>query len=165
MPYAITLCLDDDDAAPVRAMLDLLAARGIADDVLRLGYRPHVTLGLYADKADEAALRSRLAALAGPAVALSMPALGCFPGTPAVLYVAPCPGPALLALHAACASPHPHYRRGAWMPHITLSEAVADAGAALAVLGAAWRPFAARCSRLELVRFRPVEVLADISLA
>jgi 2'-5' RNA ligase len=154
MPYAITLCLDDP--APIQTMLDLLAARGIADDRIRLGYHPHVTLGLYPDDADETTLQARLGALSGPAVELSVPALGVFPGPPAVLYAAPCPSAALLALHAACASAHPHYQPGRWMPHITLSEAVADVGPALA----AWRPFRTLCSTAELVRFRPVVVLA-----
>jgi hypothetical protein len=155
MPCAITLCLDDP--APIDALLGLLAARGLADDVRRLGYRPHGTLGLYPDDADEVALQARLARL-GRAVDLAVPALGVFAGAPAVLYAAPCPSAALLALHAACAGTHPHYRPGGWMPHITLSEAVADAGAALAALAPAWRPFTARCSTVELVRFRPVEL-------
>ncbi len=158
MPYAITLCLDDP--APIQAMLDLLAAEGIADDVLRLGYHPHVTLGLYPDDAEESALQARLGALRGPAVELVVPALGVFPGAPSVLYAAPCPSAALLALHAACASLHPHYRPGSWMPHITLSEAVGDIGPALA----AWRPFRTLCSTVELVRFRPVEILAARTL-
>lgn len=156
MPYAIALCLDDP--APVQALLDRLG--GLADAVRALGYRPHVTLGLYDDGADEAALHRTLARLAGP-IDLEIAALGIFP--PGVLYAAPCPTPALLALHARCASPHPHFRPGGWMPHITLAASAGAEGAAM--LAADWAPFRALCSTVELVRFPPVDVLASRRLA
>ncbi len=64
-------------------------------------------------------------------------------------------------MHAALPglTPHAHYRPDAWMPHVTLSGALADPAAALALLLPLWRPVTGRLDRVDLVRFRPVDVL------
>ena len=53
------------------------------------------------------------------------------------------------------------------MPHITLTETLADAtetARAIAVLHARFRALTASLDRVELVRFPPVEILASAAL-
>lgn len=163
MPYALTLCLTEADAAPVRRLWQALAQAGFGD-VAALGYRPHVTLGVWPEAADPAAL---LPTAPGEERELEFAALGVFPGA---LVVLPVVTAALLADQAAwlagLAEPQPHYRPGAWVPHATLAKAVAPAqiGRALQIAAAHWAPFRARCDALEVVRFRPVERLARRAL-
>ena len=49
MPYAVTLALDPAAAARVEATWRLLDVRGVSDGALKLGYKPHVTLGIFPD--------------------------------------------------------------------------------------------------------------------
>jgi 2'-5' RNA ligase len=125
-----------------------------------------------ADEALASAALAALEALTGAApVRVGLCALGLFPGPPGVLFLAPAPTPALLDIHAAliaslpAAGLHPHYRAGAWMPHVTLAEGVGDPAAAVRALDRAALPLAAVLDRLEVVRFRPVTVLARRPLA
>ncbi|HVZ06329.1 MAG TPA: 2'-5' RNA ligase family protein [Rhodopila sp.] len=145
-----------------------MADRLGVDDVLRLGYRPHVTLAVFPDETPippiESALR-RLAADA-PGLAVTLAGLAIFPGTPPVLWAAPAPSARLLAFHrhlleAIPFEPHPHYREDHWVPHVTLSkEAHVPAGALLDAVVSAWSgPIGGYLDRLELVRFRPVGIL------
>ena len=77
----------------------------------------------------------------------------------------------VLARHAAmqAALPdlavHAHYRVGSWVPHVTLAGALNDPGRALSVLLPLWRPVTGFLNQLDLVRFRPVEVLQSYSLS
>jgi hypothetical protein len=76
----------------------------------------------------------------------------------------------LLSLHAAVADSlpnlpiHPHYRRNAWVAHVTLTGALSDPGAALAALLPLWRPMTGCLFQADIVRFRPVEVLQSRTL-
>lgn len=173
MPYAITLRFDEATAPPVTAMWRGLAARGASDDAARLGYAPHITLAVLPDTADTARLldaASDLARQAGP-LDLSFPGVGFFPGTPAVMFLAPAPTRALLAWHDALLTRlagetiDPHYQPGHWVPHVTLAKDLTHPAAAFAVLDPWPLPVAARLDRLEVVRFRPVHVLASHLLA
>jgi 2'-5' RNA ligase len=167
MPYAVTLCLDAAGAAAIRRLWDALATAGIGD-VPALGYVPHVTLGIWPDTSDVAALRGGAARVAARRAApwVTFSALGVFPGNPAVLFAAPVVTGTLLRWHAdlldGLAPPHPHYRPDAWMPHVTLAEELAGhaaAAAALALAAPHWAPFRCRLDRVDLVHFRPVDVL------
>jgi 2'-5' RNA ligase len=168
LPYAVTLRLDTDAAAPVEAMWRALAAHGVADDGLRLGYPPHVTLAVLPDDAPSDALDAAVAALAGRwhALPVTLAGFGVFPGPPACLWILPVPDAALLARHADTLAALPgldcdrHYRAGAWVPHVTLAAAASSPARALEVLTPLWRgPVPGLLDRLDLVRFRPVEVL------
>jgi 2'-5' RNA ligase len=173
MPYAITLGLDTEAAALVVAMWESFAARGVSDDALRLGYPPHVTLAVFPDGADLgrllAAARECAARWRGLPVALG--SLGLFPGTPAVFFLAPVVTPSLLARHAELLALltgepiDPHYQIGRWVPHITLAGGLTDTAAAVTVLGPLELPLDALLERVDVVRFRPVRVLASIGLS
>lgn len=165
MPYAITLRLDAAMARTVEGMRRALDAAGLGRD--RLGYAPHITLAVYPDDAPAHTLRAALAArVAGwTALPVTLAGFGVFPSPSPVLWLAPVVTPALLDRHAAVQAmlpempPHAHHRVGAWVPHVTVSDAPRDPAAALAVLLPLWRPLAGGLDRVDLVRFRPVEVL------
>ena len=167
MPHAITLRLADADCGPVDALLDLLAARDIADDVRRFGYAPHITLAVYPDDADARALAASAAALSvqWKRLPVRFVGLGIFPGAPAVLWLAPVVNSSLLVRHAHLLARHAasgHWASGAWVPHVTLSAALANPDALAAATGlaaAALTPFDATLDRVELVRFAPLEVV------
>jgi 2'-5' RNA ligase len=170
MPLAVTLCLDAASAARVEAMWRALAEAG-ADDALRLGYRPHLTLAVLPEEGavEAAGDAMRQAARAWGALPVVLASLGIFPGPAPVLFAAPVPSPALLDRHRALcgllpAGIDPHYRPGAWVPHVTLARDVA--GRLLDIARAAWDgPVAGRLDRVELVRFPPVAVLESLELA
>lgn len=167
MPFAITLRFDAATAPVIAAMWRSLAAAGIDSDRHDLGYAPHITLAVYADDAPVATLRNALEHLSGTwqPLCVTLAGLGVFPGPSAILWAVPAVTPALLdrhaALHAALPglAPQEHYRPGAWVPHVTLTGGLADPAPALALLLRLWRPAAGWLDRVELVRFRPVEVL------
>lgn len=173
MPYAMTLRLDEADRAPVDTMLQALAASGIADDVIRFGYAPHITLAVYPDDADAKPLAATAAALSvqWKRLAVRFSHLGIFPGAPAVLWLAPVANSALLVRHAHLLARHPasgHWASGAWVPHLTLSAALADGAAlaaATAAASAAFAPFTATVSHVELIRTAPLELLFSGPLA
>lgn len=84
-----------------------------------------------------------------------------------MLWVAPVVTAALLGhharLHAALSglAGHPHYRPGAWVPHVTLSgDGSLSPAAALGALLPRWTgPLDGKADAVELVRLHPVEVL------
>ncbi len=167
MPLAITLRFDAATAPIIAALWQSLAAAGIDSDRHDLGYAPHVTLAVYGDDAPSAMLRDALehASKAWDPLPVTLAGLGVFPGSSPILWAAPVVTPALLARHAALQAalpgltPHAHYRPDVWVPHVTLSGALADPAGALALLLPLWRPVTGLPDRVDLVRFRPVELL------
>jgi 2'-5' RNA ligase len=172
MPLAVTLRLDDAAAAPILAMWRALAEGGVDDGCLRLGYPPHVTLAVWPEEAPVeplAAAVGRFGAEWG-ALPVALAGFGVFPGAPAVVWAAPVATETLLERQAALVAAvpgtpcHPHYRPGHWVPHVTLGQTDA-LGRAMEALAPLWRgPLPGRLDRLELVRFRPVEVLRGLPL-
>ena len=176
MPLAITLRFDPDTAPSIAAMWRTLAAAGIDDDRDGLGYAAHITLGVYPDDAPAAALAGAVETLARQwdTMPVTLCGFGVFPGPSSILWAAPVVTAALLARQAAIVAAvanrvpgqavHPHYRPGAWVPHVTLSGALRDPAPALAALLPLWRPLSGVLDRLDLVRFRPVAVLSSEAL-
>ena len=89
-------------AARVEAMWRTLAACGVSDGVLRLGYKPHVTLGIYPDDTPVVRLltAAREASESWAAQSLVFSNLGLFPDARATLFLAPASSRTLLACHA-----------------------------------------------------------------
>jgi 2'-5' RNA ligase len=172
MPFAITLRLDPVNAVAIEDMWRILAEAGIDTDRRDLGYAPHVTLAIYPDdtSADSLSTVLRRVAAHWRALPVTLRGIEVFSGPSSILWAAPVVTPALLARHAEIHTAlsnlavHPHYRPQAWVPHVTLSGAVPDAAPALAVLLPRWRPVTGVLDRADLVRFRPVEVLASHAL-
>lgn len=172
MPYAITLGFDAKAASSVVAMWRSLASRGVSDDAIRLGYPPHLTLAVFPDSADPVRLlaAARDGAAEWTRLPITLASLGLFPGAPTAMFLAPVVTPALLALHAALLTApgtetvDPHYRPGYWVPHVTLAKDLSEAAMAVAALDPLRLPLAGVLNTMELVRFRPVEVLARHTL-
>ncbi len=178
MPYAVTLRLDAAAAAPIEAMWRALADAGLHEDSLSLGYPPHVTLSIHPDTADRARLAAAVAGRAAEwgATDLRFAGFGLFVAPAPVLYLAPVVTDALLLRQRALAEAlgdqpcDPHYRPGAWVPHVTLAKGEAAgepgwAGRALECLAPLWPALrGGRADRLDLVHFRPVAVLQSLAL-
>ncbi len=178
MPLAITLRIDARDAGRISALWWTLIDAGHEAARRNLAYTPHLTLAiLEADPALEGELAETIADLAADTSPLSLALTGpaFFPGPPQVLYLAVVPSGALLALHRALhdriaarhgdLARHAHYLPDAFVPHVTLCEAVDDPAAALNAMPAGAWPLVVRASRLELVRFHPAKVLAGCPMA
>jgi 2'-5' RNA ligase len=161
MRTAVTLPLDKFAANTATALMRRLADAGLGRDMLDLGYPPHLTLGIWPSADGLAEAVERLARR--PPIAVQFAGLAVFPGNPAVLWLAPAGSGALLRLHASlaqrCPGAEPHYEPEAWVPHVTLSQQIADSAAALAVASAAWAPFTATLDRLEIVTLAPLRVV------
>lgn len=167
MPLAITLPLDRTAAAPMECMWRTLAEQNIDSDRHRLGYGPHITLAIYPDETSVGQLVSAIdqVVTSWDALPVTLAGFGVFPGATSILWAVPIVTRQMLAYHAALQSalpglqPHPHYVPGSWVPHVTLSGALPDPAKALVVLTPLWRPVTGFLSRVELLRFRPVELL------
>jgi len=168
MPHAITLPLDADAADHVRRLWQALAEQAGADDALRLGYVPHLTLAVLSGEASVPAVEEAMAQAVGGWTTLSvvLAGFGVFPGAPPVVWAAPVVTAGLLAQHASlCAAlaafaVHPHYRPGHWVPHVTLCQESPSSARAIEVVTSMWNgPITARFDRIEVVRFPPVTVL------
>lgn len=171
MPFAITARLD----APLTDALDRLSrdlCRRAPTAEERPEYPPHLTLAVI--DTDE---------LLGPVVAqisatirslgrldIKIGHLGVFTGTPTYLFAAPVVTRSLLALHETVleALPsgqvHPHHQTGFWVPHITLATLREKPETALDLAMSAFDPLEGCLAALDLVRFPPVEGLAQFRL-
>jgi 2'-5' RNA ligase len=168
MPYAITLGLDATAAPRVEAIWRTLASHAISEDAIQLGYPPHLTLAVFSDEADPARLSAAIRnIMTQPRLSITLNSLGLFPGTPATLFLAPVVTSALLAMHSEVVTPlagepiEPHYQPGHWVPHVTLAKDLAQPAAAMAALDLSALPMNAALDRVDVVRFRPVEVLVS----
>lgn len=172
MPFAITLRLDDASATQVSALWRTLAAAGLSDDALTLGYRPHITLAICPDETPESPLHDAAAHVARGrnALKLCLASLGVFTTQPGVVFLAPVVTPALLDLHGvalealAGMAVSAHYRRDIWVPHVTLAKDLVAPADAVRALGDLALPIRGHLDRIELVQFRPVRVLASHAL-
>jgi 2'-5' RNA ligase len=167
MPYAFALRLDEADCAPLTALLQALAASGFA------GTPPRITLAAYPDHADPAALAATAAALSvqWKRLTVRFAGLGVFPGEPAVLRLLPVATSALLVRHAQLLARHPAqgpWASGAWVPHVTLSDALPNPAALAAAVSRAaedFQPFEASLAHVDLIRSDPPELLVSGQLA
>ena len=167
MPLAITLCFDPVSASAIKDMWKTLADDGIDADRHRVGYAPHITLAVYPDDAPVERIWTAVEAVAADwrALPIAVSGFGIFPGPPPVLWAAPLVTRELLSRHIAVQAAlsglpaHAHYLPDAWVPHVTLSDGLSDPGRALTVLMKRWRPIRGTLHRLDLLRFRPVEIL------
>lgn len=168
MPFAFTLRFDSVSAASVEDMVRAVCG----EDADGHGYAPHITLAIYPDGVYVDRLRAAFAdvTVQWRAQSVTLSAIGVFPGPLSIVWAAPVVTSALLSLHASviAALPdllvHPHYRVGAWVPHVTLADAVSRPDDALGNLVPRWRPVTGTLVGADLVRFYPVEVLLSHTL-
>lgn len=169
MPFAITLRFDPKTEQIIGRMWQALAEAGIDDDRNTLGYPAHITLAIYPDGTPAEPLRSAVDRLGGiwGTLPMALAGFGVFPGPTSIVWAAPVVTAALLSCQAEllAALPklpvHAHYQRDRWVPHVTLTGSLPTPEPALAALRPLWRPIAGRLERLDLVRFRPVQVMGS----
>jgi 2'-5' RNA ligase len=170
MPFALELALDLESAAVVRAAWRALAAAGfplMAD----LGANPHVSLAIW-EQIDVTGMSAAVAEFGRETAELpiAFDRIAVFPTT-GVVFLAPVPDAALHDMQARCQrrlgahgrQPWSHYAPDVWVPHCTLAQDLADAGALARARAVAERtplPVVGRLQRAELVRFRPVHCLS-----
>lgn len=171
MPYAITAPMIGDGASLVRNLWRALAENGLASDILELDYQPHVTLAVIDRETEATELFGVLSAVCDPPrepIPIRLHGFLTFPGRMTSICLAPTVSEGLTKLHRrvlrALAHDHvrDHYREGRWVPHVTLTKAICEAsqiGECMRVLSSVWQPTEARLESIELIRFRPVEVL------
>ncbi len=150
-------------------MWRMLAEQDIDHDRHRLGYGPHITLAIYPDETPVSPIAAALDRLALTWVALpvTLAGFGIFPGAASILWAMPVVTPGFLDRHGTLKATlpdlpvRPHYRPGFWVPHVTLSGPLSDPTGALAALAPGWWPIEGHLSCLDLLRFRPVELLGS----
>ena len=87
--------------------------------------------------------------------------------SPATLFLAPVVTSRLLGFHSevlGCLGDEivdPHYRSDHWVPHVTLGSDLTDPGAGVTALATSRLPVIAVLKTLEVMHFRPVEILAS----
>jgi 2'-5' RNA ligase len=175
MPYAITLRLDGPAAEQLEQMQRAIADATGNRHIVELGYPPHVTLAVLSDDASPHAVEDAVvrAAEHWSAVPITLGGLGIFPGAITTIWAAPAVAEPLPGYHghliaALGADPvDPHYRVGAWVPHVTLGQADrASVTRTVDVATSLWQgPIRGRLDQVEMVRFSPVEVLCRLPLA
>jgi 2'-5' RNA ligase len=168
MALALSLLFDAESGLPIRGIWSAFAETGVSRDMLDLDYAPHVTLIIVDDESLAEPINAGLAALA-PLVpdTVRLGEVRQFPDTPVVWIECLAD---FRALHEAAAtlvpldSIRPHYRPGAWTPHVTLQVA-GDAPRAIEIARRKWQPRPARPVRLETATFVPVKALEGVDIA
>lgn len=171
MPLALSLHFDKKASEAVKDVWKALSEAGVSSDMLKLAYPPHVTLLVVDDESLADKLMAGLPELA-PRVprGVRLGDVRQFPGT-SVVWIE-CFGD-LAAVHEAAARLvpleriDPHYRPGAWTPHVTL-QTTGNAGRAMAIAQVEWHAgVSSSLSKLEVVTFAPVKVIRalDVGLA
>jgi 2'-5' RNA ligase len=175
MPFAVQLYFDQPLEEAFLHVRAGLTNAGVTPTLKRLGDRPHVSLSVQTSL-QPARLLPRLEKFAAATAPfeVSFGAFGSFPGREGVVFLAPAPTEALLRaqkkmhdhLLASYADAHEHYFSKGWVPHSTVGFELPQRGvaAALAWLGANFKPFAGRFTRIGLIEFRPVKVIATFPL-
>lgn len=160
-------------AAPFWEHVDAASALEPRPSIRALDYAPHITLARYED-IDPVLLTGALAAFNGEAAfALTFDAIRTFDGDEIVLWLSPQPDERLFEAHARLHDTiapllcDPHYRPGAWTPHLTIAAAV-PAGRredALRLAGAEIAPFTLAFDAVDCLSWPPVTVLAEHPLS
>src|SRR6516225_1908828 len=176
MPFAVQLDLDAVGASEIDYLSYRLERIPDLETVLQIGDAHHISLAVYEDLPAErfVADLARFAAVLEPLV-VQLANIGIFTGARSVVFLGPVPTEELLALHrrfhdefsAFAGSCWGHYRRGYWVPHVTLGMNAGSAAlqrAAVEIMKS-WKPTRARLDVVRLVRFRPVETIYRFALS
>ncbi|HEV8634283.1 MAG TPA: 2'-5' RNA ligase family protein [Chloroflexota bacterium] len=174
MHLVVELFFDPETEAAVRGLWAALAAEVPALVPHPSGARPHVSIAVY-EQIEVPRLLAALGAFAAEPrpMEVAFGSWGAFAGAEPVVFLAPTPTRALLALHAAFhhrfaafGPAAPYYRPGGWTPHCTL--ALGFPVGLLPDLAAACnrivRPLHGRVEAIGLVRYGPRREIAVFPL-
>jgi len=173
MAFAVTLLFDSEITAAIAARWELLAAAGLSQSMLDLGYPPHVTLVVHDGPIDAGAAVALDRVFAQvDRMAVTLTGVTTFGPGSGVCYAALAPSPDLVRLHARTVGAigdgcRPHYQTGRWTPHCTLATDMSDPDMRRAngLLDNDWRPLQGFFERAELVEFVPVVTIKSWALA
>jgi 2'-5' RNA ligase len=173
MPYAITLLLDSQSGGKVCTIYKALADLKISSDQFNIGYPPHLTLATLGDDSDAGQLIDVLSVVAKDwqSSRISLAGFGVFPGTPSTLWLCPAVKAELFERHTALCAALPdkalngHYRPGRWVPHVTLAQDLTEPSQALHAVKDFDLPIPATLEEVNLIHFRPSELLWRLPLA
>ena len=171
MAYAFCLRFDSATEAAVRVVWQALAEGGASDDMLRLGYPPHLTLATLDAEPPRAVVEAALDGVADAGgFVVRLGGVKHFTET-SIVWLAVDGGSVLTDLHRRLSGRLPealvreHYRVGQWVPHVTL-QTQGEAATAMRIAEAAWPAVVeASVAGLELVQVPPVTVLRGLALA
>lgn len=162
MNFAIELFLDEAGDARIREIWERIAAAGLPSRLLELGNTPHVSLGVCAglDPVDFARRLGEFAARE-PAPHATLVSLGTFSNRQGVVFLGVIATRELIELHerfdalfrGVARDPWEYYRPGRWVPHCTLTTALApeQVAPALRVCAEIPLPIQARLESIAIV--------------
>lgn len=128
MPFAVTLLFDAATTSAVEGIWQTLASEIDEDHSIR-GYPPHITVAAFQGVISDEEFRNAALLESVQSFQVRLVGLGAFPGQPFVIWAVPVVTSELLSLHATILSAfahltvHEHYDAGAWVPHVTLTQA------------------------------------------
>tara|TARA_R110002124_G_scaffold36451_16_gene117500 strand:- start:3111 stop:3668 length:558 start_codon:yes stop_codon:yes gene_type:complete len=168
--YAVCLRLDSKSEGAVTALWQAMVDNGGSDEMLRLGYPPHLSLAVLDGDPEPATVEGAFKTLQQTeTLNVKLGGARCFEGTE-IVWLAVDGGDALKQLHDRSLAQLPvslvreHYRVGQWTPHVTLQLA-GDVNGALALASSLWgEPRPAEFVGLDLVQFPPVAVRGSVPL-
>ena len=159
-------------AEPFWELVDALSVLETEPTIRPLGYAPHITLTRFPD-VDPDHLKAALAVFDGEtAFTLAFDGVRAFEGEETVLWLAPRPDRRLIDAHARLNAmidtglSDPHYRPGAWTPHLTVATAIPAARRAEAdrIIERGTTSFALCFETVDCLSWPPVTVLAERAL-
>lgn len=173
MAFALQLHFTPEFDASIEGLWKQMSLASVPSLLPQIGNRPHLTLATFASLSEPQRL-CLSAELPKLKVRLDVlfSSVGLFTGLTQMVYLAPVVDDRLRALHGdvlACLDARridvgPHYQRGRWIPHCTLSKELSPAHAlkTLEICQSLSLPIRASVSELALVEFRPIKVLARV---
>lgn len=169
LPYAVEMYFDPDTETAVRAIWSEMAAAGVDDTQLRLGFRPHLSLAV-CGSCDEESLLPLLARFAREIepFPVTLGSVGLFADPDAVVFLAPIASEQLIEVHRRFTEQSRpfvqdvkvHYEVGRWIPHCTLARKLRDERTyrAISIAAGVGLPWRGRIVALGLSMFRPAVV-------
>ncbi len=166
--YAIEWCLDASLSREMEQVWQRLITAAGTSFIADVGGEPHVSLATLPRMESPDAVIEAVGQIARP-LEVTFTAVGGFQGAGGVVFALPTPTEALLRTHAEVHAllaerglqAHEYYRPGRWVPHCTLAmEVPRDRLGDAMVAAQACLPLSGEMVALQVIRYRPVEVLA-----
>jgi hypothetical protein len=164
MPYTIELQVNRAAETKFLKYWDILRDEGITDLSYRMGYRPHVTLGMY-HEIDEARTIAKLETFSASETTIPLE-FRHFTVAGTSIICQPRENGPLRKFHTRFEKKFGKSFRdidhaGIWMPHCTIGMEIPieRIGKAADKLIRAWQPITGVADRIALVKFRPGQVL------
>jgi len=176
MGFAVEMYFDEKTEKSLRELRKVLADAGVRPVLDEMGDRPHISLAVFS-QVDVEELLEEVEKFADETKALpiTLSAIGAFATADAVLFLTPAITQDLMDVHWDFHQmlgdlkmyPHAYYQPDRWVPHSTIAQNVQEemVGKAFDTLRKSFKPISGKLVEMGLVRFRPVENLANFKLS